>query len=234
MSESRNIREEKLLFKLFINKFRKYFDDLYDSEIVEEITKIAEECYMDMVEYMPIIDQRAPFHSELQYYSHFLALAKATERYGYSVHKVGNLIIKDAQDNINHKTEQEIEEERQNWFSVKKKNYKQTALYSQERKYSDDWIYYYIECEDGKFDFGLDFTECAIWNFFKKMGGQELMPYVCYTDFVWSEGVGLGLKRTETIVTEDGRCNLRWKNSSETQACWIIPKSENKEKSYDP
>lgn len=233
MIESQNTREERLIFKLFIKKNRKNLVDLFESEILEAIIKNAEECYIDMLEYMPIIDQRAPFHSELRYYSHFLALAKAAEKYGDNVQKIGSLIIKDAQDNINQKTEQEIKDERRKWFSVEKENYKQTALYSQERKYSDDWIYYYIECEDGKYDFGLDFTKCAIWDFFKKMDGQALIPYVCYTDFIWSEGLGLGLKRTKTLVTEDDRCNLRWKNGAATQSCSILTSLVEKENFND-
>lgn len=71
---------------------------------------------------------------------------------------------------------------------------------------------------DGKdFDWGIDFTECAIHKFYKAQNALEFLPYVCRLDYLTSAAFGIGLVRTKILANGDERCNPRLKQGRETK-----------------
>ncbi len=73
---------------------------------------------------------------------------------------------------------------------------------------------------DGKdFDWGIDFTECAICSFFQAQDAREFLPYLCRLDYVTADAFGLGMIRTKTLAEGADRCNPRLKRGRTTR--WL-------------
>jgi len=57
---------------------------------------------------------------------------------------------------------------------------RQFAEMSQQRAYSIDFVYTYVEGNGKEFDYGVDMTECAIQKFYRYQGAEELVPlFMC-------------------------------------------------------
>jgi hypothetical protein len=82
---------------------------------------------------------------------------------------------------------------------------------SQQKKYDGDFVYHFIEGNGSDFDFGFDFTECAVCKFFHKENADELTPYMCRYDFIESRACNTGLMRTKTLAEGQDRCDFRYK-----------------------
>lgn len=66
------------------------------------------------------------------------------------------------------------------------------AAESQERRFSGDYVYTFVEGDNEIFDFGVDYIECAVVKFLKEQGALELAPYICPVDILYSESLGWG------------------------------------------
>lgn len=86
------------------------------------------------------------------------------------------------------------------------------ALRSQERAYPGDWVWKIIPGDGKSLAYGIDYTECAILKFMQAQGASELMPHICDIDFVASEAMGTGLRRTMTLAEGCEKCNFRYAN----------------------
>lgn len=80
-----------------------------------------------------------------------------------------------------------------------KHNLKKRALESQQRRYPEGYLFYYVPGDGKAFDFGIDFEECATCKFLKAEGAEVLAKYLCDQDFRLSELQGTGLIRTKAI-----------------------------------
>lgn len=85
------------------------------------------------------------------------------------------------------------------------------ALESEKRKYSENFVYEFVEGEGKDFDFGLDYKECAICKFFHEKNADEFVPYMWASDIAESKYGGLGLQRTETLAEGGNECDFRYK-----------------------
>lgn len=99
------------------------------------------------------------------------------------------------------------------WFL---RRLKKRAIKSQEREYPDSFVMSYVEGDGQKFDYGIDYTECANVKFLKEQGAMELAPYICATDKVASEMLGWGLNRTMTLADGCRKCDFRFKKNGKT------------------
>lgn len=88
---------------------------------------------------------------------------------------------------------------------------KKRAAISQQRQYPGDFVFSYVEGDGQEFDFGLDYTECAIVKFFQAQGAGEFTRYVCLYDFLNSQLTGTGLRRTMTLAEGAEKCDFRFK-----------------------
>ncbi|MDP3066476.1 MAG: L-2-amino-thiazoline-4-carboxylic acid hydrolase [Methanobacteriaceae archaeon] len=91
------------------------------------------------------------------------------------------------------------------------------ALESEKRKYSENFVYKFVEGEGKDFDFGLDYKECAICKFFHEKNADEFVPYMCASDIAESKYGGLGLQRTETLAEGGNKCDFRYKKGRKTR-----------------
>lgn len=99
------------------------------------------------------------------------------------------------------------------WYQSQRK----FAAKKHERRYLGDWVLSFVEGVPGEFDWGYDFTECAILKLFKSQGAEELVPYICKLDFIISKLQNTGLQRTKTLATGGDCCDFRYKKGREVQ-----------------
>jgi L-2-amino-thiazoline-4-carboxylic acid hydrolase-like protein len=86
------------------------------------------------------------------------------------------------------------------------------SLESQKREYPGNFVAHMVYPDDHReFDWGIDFTECAIYSLYKAQDACEFLPYVCRLDEITSEAFGLGMERTSTLSGGADRCNPRLK-----------------------
>jgi len=87
-----------------------------------------------------------------------------------------------------------------------------TALWSQFRVYPDDYVIYFRRGNGVDFDWGLDYTQCANVQLYKKFDALDLLlPLVCTQDYIAGSAMRTGYRRTMQIATGDPICDLRWK-----------------------
>jgi hypothetical protein len=84
---------------------------------------------------------------------------------------------------------------------------------SQRREYPGDWVMVYVEGDGERYDYGCDYTECAVLKFFRHMGADRYMPWVCVMDFTMSRALRTGLSRTKTLYYGGDCCNFRYKKN---------------------
>jgi hypothetical protein len=94
---------------------------------------------------------------------------------------------------------------------------------SQERRYSQDYVYTFIIGDGIEFDYGYDFTECASLKFYHAQSADEFLPFYCYLDFIAGKARGVGFSRTMTLPEGCGKCNHRFKIDGETEIEWPPP-----------
>ena len=85
------------------------------------------------------------------------------------------------------------------------------ARQSQLREYPGDWVMTYVEGDEETYDFGCDYTECAVLKFYRQMGAEKYMPYVCAMDFTMSRALRTGLRRTTSLYYGGDCCDFRYK-----------------------
>lgn len=93
---------------------------------------------------------------------------------------------------------------------------RQRAERSQLRVYPGDFVFQFIDGAGKGFDFGVDYTECAIVKFLRAEGAAELAPQLCQLDAPMCRALGIGLRRTGTLAAGALRCDFRFSRSDRT------------------
>ena len=86
-----------------------------------------------------------------------------------------------------------------------------SAIISQESNYEEDFVFEYVEGDGENFDYGINMTQCAACKFYKRQNAEELTPFVCQTDYLFSKHFGYNLIRTQTVAAGHDYCDFRWK-----------------------
>ena len=84
------------------------------------------------------------------------------------------------------------------------------ARESQERRYPGDFVFEYVEGDGERFDWGINYLECAVVKFFADQNATELTPYMCRIDFLMFPALGITLKRTTTRAGGCSHCDFRF------------------------
>ncbi len=114
------------------------------------------------------------------------------------------------------------------WFSKPfRRRVSRRAKQSQMRRQRGDFVYEYVEGEAQRYDYGVDYLECAVLTFLQSQGAPELAPYICALDQASGEALGWGLIRTNTLAEGGGRCDFRFKRGGKTRIdSTVLPISE--------
>jgi len=100
---------------------------------------------------------------------------------------------------------------------------KEQARKSQERVYSEDWVWEFVEGNGGEFDYGYDFLECGTQKLYHVHDADEFLPFYCYLDFATHRTIGWGFARTMTLAEGHRKCDFRWRKGGETKRGWPPP-----------
>jgi len=99
-------------------------------------------------------------------------------------------------------------------FSTSHRNkLKAFANESQLREYPGNWVMEYVEGNGDNFDYGCNYTECAALKFYREMGAEKYMPYVCVMDLTASSALRTGLHRTTTLYYGGNTCDFQYKKN---------------------
>jgi hypothetical protein len=88
---------------------------------------------------------------------------------------------------------------------------------TQQRKYPGDFVVQFIPGDSRSFDFGLDFTSCAIHKFFQAEQAGHFAKYMCRIDYLATSIKGIELIRTGTIANGADKCDFRYRLASSSQ-----------------
>jgi len=94
------------------------------------------------------------------------------------------------------------------------------ASWTQKKEYPANWVARFVPGKGTDFDYGCDYTECALVKYFNARRVPELAPYVCLNDFPSSRAYRSGLRRTKTIAMGDGLCDFRYKKGRPVTQDW--------------
>jgi len=91
---------------------------------------------------------------------------------------------------------------------------------TQRREYPANWVAEFVPGDREDFDFGYNYTECALCKFLHSHNAGEVAPYLCVTDFTRSRVCGTGLVRTQTLAQGNKVCNFRYKKGRVVAQDW--------------
>ncbi|MEJ2715898.1 MAG: L-2-amino-thiazoline-4-carboxylic acid hydrolase [Deltaproteobacteria bacterium] len=94
------------------------------------------------------------------------------------------------------------------------------AEWTQRRSFEGDWVAYFVAGDGHEFDFGYDYTECGVVKYFRKHNSMAPAPYFCLNDFIRSQTLGTGLRRSKTLAQGDDVCNFRYKKGRPVLQNW--------------
>ncbi len=90
-----------------------------------------------------------------------------------------------------------------------------------EKNYPENWKMEYVEGDGIEFDWGVNFHDCAVRKLYLKHGGEELLPFVCMSDYAPFHAMkGVEFKRTQTLSGGGKYCDFRFKKGGSTPRGW--------------
>jgi len=191
----------------------RYFDPF---QLLQLISAARQE-FKNIVPRLPYIGGKQPFTEFIVLTGMQLALYRTALASGKSIHEIGNLAFEMGRSFIS-----KIPPFLLRFFIPVKfstdyfTRLKQRALISHRREYLEDYVYNFIEGDGKTFDYGVDYIECAACKFLEREGAYELAQYLCPADILYSETLGWGLTRTQTLAQGGDCCDFRFKKGGPT------------------
>lgn len=100
---------------------------------------------------------------------------------------------------------------------------KRQGEFSQQRMFAGNWVYSAYEGKseepawdveypeyDQRFDWAVDFKECAICKLYRAEGAAELVPFLCRLDLIMADRLGWKLERSMTLGDGAMYCSFRF------------------------
>ena len=220
MIDENYISRKKQLLKAFdrsIARSKRVLIDRYGNELANSLIRESRREYEALIPQIPFIGDRNPLLIFLLPTSRYLVIYRVLQKMGLTVEEAGQIISQ-----MNEAELKSIPVFVRRiigylWFSPWLiRRFRKRAKESQERKYPGDYVLTFIEGENQKFDYGIDYTECASCKFLNEQNASELAPFMCALDKTVSEALGWGLTRTMTIAEGFDKCDFRFKKGGKT------------------
>lgn len=201
-----------------VKKVRNIFVSFYGEDLTEVLIKETKDEYESLIPQIPYIGGKKPHTQFLIASAWYLAIYRVLKAHGETVEDAGGLIYMITEEYLNSMP----------WLLRRflgKVNFsrsfiqklKKRAEESQKCEYPADFVYRFVEGEGEKFDYGVDYLQCAVCKFLEKQDASELAPYICPVDIIYSEALGWGLNRTKTLAEGYDRCDFRFKKGGKTR-----------------
>jgi hypothetical protein len=94
--------------------------------------------------------------------------------------------------------------------------YRRYCETTQLRRHPDDFVCHFVEGDGETFDWGYDYTRCAILELLRRQGLAALAPWFCHVDFQLARAYHRGLDRPTTLSEGDDACRFRYRAGAET------------------
>ncbi|MBL7212850.1 MAG: L-2-amino-thiazoline-4-carboxylic acid hydrolase [Desulfobacteraceae bacterium] len=151
----------------------------------------------------------------------YLAYYRPMKELNMDAEDVGRMIYDLNKVNLEHMPQRHALEEGDEKFSSEAEaKMKAWAESTQLRKYPGNWVAGFVKGNGDDFDFGYNYTECALCKFYNSQGTPELAPFVCLNDFIRSKRLNTGLDRIKTLGQGDDICNFRYKHGRPVTQSW--------------
>lgn len=189
----------------------------YGEEQANTIMDESRQEYENLIPQIPYIGDKNPFLIFLLPTIRVLAIYRVLQKQGHTVESVGQLIYEMTKVELKALPGFIRRIIGYLWFSSwLLSRLQKRAKKSQEREYPGDFVFTYVEGDGQKFDYGINYIECANCKFLRAQGALELAPYICATDKIASEMLGWGLSRTMTLADGNEKCDFRFKKGGKT------------------
>ena len=150
-----------------------------------------------------------------------MPLFAALEKEGLSFREVVKIGYEQKEHDVESKSPEKRRKIREFYFSPAMRAVEiRRAKETQAGRYPGDFVSRFVEGDGQNFDFGIDFTECAIYRFFESRAGRRYVPIFCLGDYAAYRAFGIGFRRSQTIVNGASWCDFRFKKDWVTPSGW--------------
>lgn len=204
--------------------FRRALSSRFSKDEVERIVQQMQDEFRAMLLRLPYIGgKQNPLTTNLVACSWFLALYRVLQPRGLSDDEIGDLVYRVAEEWVKSSPR---------WLGrlqvllaktpLLRIFFGQISRQTQRRKYPGDFVVHFVPGDGRNFDFGLDFTGCAIHKFFQAEQAGHFAKYMCRIDYLTTSFKGIELMRTDTIANGADKCDFRYRlaGSSKKQPIW--------------
>lgn len=208
-------KESQLLDTL--NNYQKIFmDELRKSNSEEEILSITKETKEEFIRLIPQVPyiggDNNSMTEDIEQAAMVLALYRVESRRGKSADDVGNMVYTAIKDEMSKYPKWLMRLNGSRFFTdTYIDKVRKDAEVSQKRQFAGGWVTDFITGDCKEFDYGYNHTECGIVKFFHEQNADELTPYLCKLDYIYSDIMDEGLVRTSTLAEGGKYCDFRYK-----------------------
>ncbi len=205
-------------FDRAVGQARDALDQRYGAPLSRVLVAEAREEYARLIPELPNLGGRQPFTRFVVATGWFLAFHRALTRRGRPVGEAGDFAWGLTTRYVEAMPRAVARLVSLAWFSrLFRIRVRRQALRSQRRRRRGDFVFRYVEGDAERFDYGVDYVECAVCSFLQQQGAPELAPYICALDRVYSDAFAWGLTRTSTLAEGGERCDFRFKRGGATR-----------------
>lgn len=210
-------QQEKLLrdFDRNVKVIRAVLVTRYGDELAEQLIYETRQEYQQLIRQLPFIGgKQYPLTWNLVSSAWFLAVYRVLKARGKTVSEIGALCYEIMETWM--KRYPAFLMRLMGWWRFTRwywNQLEQRARLSQERRYPEDFVYAAIKGDGKTFDFGVDYTECALCKFYHAQDADEFTPYLCPLDIPMTKALGIKLTRTMTLAEGAPRCDFRFKRA---------------------
>ena len=199
----------------FFRSFNKILPQYLDTSAVENIAEGTRKEFEALLSKLPYIGGGENMNTFMFVSSAAgLAYIRVLERYDLSVEVVGK-IFNEVYNDVYASLPGILR-----WFikwrqfsSKRKKKLQAFAEETQKRQYPGNWVMEFVEGDGNDFDYAVNYTECAVLKFFRDMGAEIYMPYLCVLDLTESKVLRSGLHRQTTLFYGGDCCDFQYKKN---------------------
>lgn len=193
--------------------FRRALAATYDEPTIGAISAETEARFIRIIPTLPYIGGADnPMTEDIEGAGMALAFYLTMRDRGVPTREVGRLIIAATEGGLSSVPRWLLRLSGARYFTAGHiERARRNAERSQERRYPGDWVTVFVAGDGTAFDYGCDHLECGVQKFLAANGADDLTPYLCSLDFLYSDYLGEGLVRTGTLAEGRDRCDFRFK-----------------------
>ncbi|MCX8132235.1 MAG: L-2-amino-thiazoline-4-carboxylic acid hydrolase [Clostridia bacterium] len=190
--------------------------ELLKSHTEKEITEISKETTEEFIKLIPqlpyIGGDDNVLTEDIELAAMVLAFYRVEKKLGRSVEEVGGIIYNAIKGEMSKYPKWLLRLSGRKYFTATYiEKLKKDTEESQKKLYSGDWLTTFVPGDGKQFDYGYNHTECGILKFFREQDAEELTPFLCKLDYVYSDSLDEGLVRTSTLAEGGKYCDFRLK-----------------------